>query len=67
MDKPTSRMIASLEKAAREMQELWGENAEHVALQRAVWADQLELAESAATWRAVAQAVHDMTVQGRTA
>lgn len=67
MDKPTSRMIASLEKAAREMQELWGENAEHVALQRAAWADQLELAESAATWRAVAQAVHDITVHGRTA
>lgn len=67
MDKPLSRMNASLEKTACEMQALWGENAERVALQRAAWADQLELAQSAQIWRAVAAAVHELTVRNRTA
>lgn len=61
MDKPAPRITASLEKAARDMMELWGENAEHVALQRAAWADQMELAQSARTWRAVADAVRSLT------
>src|SRR5262249_13984363 len=61
MDKPASRKAHSLEQAARDMQALWGEKAEHVALQRATWADQLDLAQSAQTWRAVAQAVRGLT------
>lgn len=67
MDKQTSRKAHSLERAAAEMQALWGENAERVALQRAAWADQLELAQSAETWRAVAEAVRELTVRNRTA
>lgn len=61
MNKTNSRVTRSLDQAAREMLALWGENAEHVALRRAEWADQLELAKSAETWRAVAQAVRNMT------
>lgn len=60
-------MTASLEKAAHDMRALWGENAERVALQRAEWADQLELAQSAQIWRAVAEAVHELAVRNRTA
>lgn len=67
MDKPISRKTRSLEQAAAEMQALWGENAERVALQRAAWAEQLDLAQSAETWRAVAEAVHDLTVRNSTA
>lgn len=63
MDKPTPRMTGSLEKAAREMQELWGENAEHVARQRGEWANQLGLTESAETWRAVAAAVQALATR----
>ena len=67
MDKPTPRASHSLEQAALEMQALWGDKAEHVALRRAEWAEQLELAKSAETWRAVAQAVRELTVRNRTA
>lgn len=63
MDKPTPRMTGSLEKAAREMHELWGENAERVAFQRMAWADQLGLSQSAETWRAVAAALQKYTAQ----
>lgn len=66
MDKPTPRAIRSLEQAAREMQALWGDKAEHVALRRAEWADQLELAQSAQTWRAVAEAIREQAVPNRT-
>lgn len=67
MDKVTSRVTESLEGAAREMQSLWGEKAEHVATRRAEWADQLGLTGSAATWRAVADAVRTLTMRGGSA
>lgn len=66
MDKPTPRMTGSLEKAAREMRELWGADAERVARQRGEWANQLGLTESAETWRAVAAAVHNLAAQNPT-
>jgi len=48
------------------MQTLWGDRAEHVALRRAEWAEQLELVQSAQTWRAVAEAVRELTARNRT-
>ena len=57
MDKPTPRMTGSLEKAAREMRELWGADAERVARQRG--------SHLVASWQSIRNAIG--VVRGETA
>jgi hypothetical protein len=56
MEAKKNSFVANLPQAAREMRDIWGEDAQRIALKRAEWAREEGDQEAARGWREIAAA-----------